>query len=89
MLHFQHLVAPESIESAMLRGGHQPGARVRWYALNGPDLERSHECIACQLFREPDVMSHASDCGDEARGLVLPHSLNRFRYTVHALKSTG
>ena len=64
--------APEVIDAASLRGGHQPRARVRRYADGGPLLERGHECVLRKVLGEPHIAGHASESADEASRLGPP-----------------
>src|SRR6266568_1927839 len=43
VLAIEHLAAAQLVDRPMLRGGHQPGARVLRHARRGPALERRDE----------------------------------------------
>src|SRR6266850_7778206 len=77
MLALEKLVAPEMIESAVLGGGHQPGARVVGDARPGPGLERGEESVLRELLGEADVARHAREAGDDFRRLDPPDRVDR------------
>ena len=62
-------VAPKEIDRAILRGGHEPGARVVRNARLRPLLERGDEDVLRELLGQADVALDPRDAGDEARGL--------------------
>ena len=64
--------APEVVDAAPLRGGHQPRGRVLRYACRGPLLERGHECVLCQVLGELHVTGHPGESADEAGRLGPP-----------------
>ena len=64
--------APEVVDAAPLRGGHQPRDRVLRYAGRGPLLERGHECVLRQVLGELHVTGHPGESADEAGRLGPP-----------------
>ena len=61
----------------MLRGGHEPGARIVRDARLGPALERGDERVVRQVLGETDVAGDAREPGDELGGLDPPHGIDR------------
>src|SRR5262249_10508514 len=53
--------APPCIERAVLRRGHEPGARIVGNAPFGPSLERCDESILRELLRSADVAREARE----------------------------
>ncbi len=64
--------APEVIDAAPLRGGHQPRRRVLRYAGSGPLLERGHERVLRKILGELHVTGHPGEGADEAGRLGPP-----------------
>ena len=64
--------APEVVDAAPLRGGHQPRDRVLRDAGRGPLLERGHECVLRQVLGELHVAGHPGEGADEAGRLGPP-----------------
>ena len=62
----QRCGAPEVVDAAPLRDGHQPPRRVLRHARRRPLLERSHECVLRQVLGESDITGHPRECADEA-----------------------
>src|ERR1700733_4505363 len=58
-------LSAEGIDGAMLRRGHEPGARIIRDARLWPTFESGDECVLCQIFRQTDVTHHARESGDE------------------------
>src|ERR1700688_2586366 len=65
---FEKFCAAEGVNCAMLRRGHEPGARIIRDARLWPTFESGDECILCEVFRETD---------DEAGRLDSPDCVNR------------
>jgi hypothetical protein len=65
VLALEPLVAAEEIDRTMLRGGHEPGARVVRDARLRPPLERHDERLLGELLGQPDVAHHPREPGDE------------------------
>ena len=64
-----HPVPAQGVDRTILRGGHEPGARVLRDARLGPLFERGDERVLCELLGEPDVAHDPRDAGDEPRRL--------------------
>ncbi len=64
--------APEVVDAAPLRGGHQPRDRVLRDAGGGPLLERGHECVLRQVLGELHITGHPGEGADEAGRLGPP-----------------
>src|SRR5882724_13113596 len=56
----------------MLRGGHEPGARVVRDTCLRPPLERGHQGLLRELLGETDVAHHPRQTGDETGRLDPP-----------------
>ena len=69
----QGLSPPEVVDGAALRDGHQPGARVPWYAGFRPLLQRGDQGVLREILGKPEVVSHPGQTGDEPGRLVAPH----------------
>ena len=69
----QGLRAPEVVDGAALRDGHQPGARVPWYAGFRPLLQRGDQSVLREILGKPEVVSHPGQTGDEPGRLVAPN----------------
>ena len=65
VLALEPLAAPQHVDRAVLRGGHEPGARVVRDARLRPLLERGDERVLRQLLGEADVAHDAREAGDE------------------------
>ena len=63
---------PEVIDSAPLRGGHQPRDRVVRDARGRPLLERSDEGVLRQVLGEAHIAGHPGEGTDEAGRLGPP-----------------
>src|SRR5262249_15316223 len=63
---------PPCIERAVLRRGHEPGARIVGNAPFGPSLERCDESILRELLRSADVAREACEAGDDLGLLDAP-----------------
>ena len=73
----QPRVAPHEVDRAVLRRGHQPGARVVRDARPRPRLERGDQRLLRQVLREPDVAHHAGQSGDDPGRLHPPDGVDR------------
>jgi hypothetical protein len=51
----------------MLGGSHQPSARAIGHAVPRPLLERRHQSVLRQLFRQANVAHDAAEARDEPR----------------------
>ena len=77
VLALEQLVAAQLVDGAVLRGRHQPGARVVRDARLRPLLERGDERVLRQLLGEADVAHDARQPGDEPRRLDPPDRVDR------------
>src|ERR1700674_699965 len=77
VLAFEPLVSPPEINGTMLRGGHQPGARVVRYARRRPLLKGSNESILCKLLGETDVTHDPRETRNDPGGLDPPDRVDR------------
>jgi hypothetical protein len=66
------LGAPEVVDAAAFRGGHQPPDRVRRDIGCRPLLERGHECVLGEVLGEPHITGHPGESADEAGRLGPP-----------------
>ena len=80
----------------MLRGGHEPGARVVRDARLRPLLERGDESVLRELLGEADVAHDPREAGDEPGRLDPPDRVDRAMgvgsrhgYRSHHLRSAG
>ena len=76
MLALKKLVAAKEIDRAMLRRGHQPGARIVRNAGVGPSLEGDNESVLRELLSQTNIANDAREAGDESDGLDSPDSVN-------------
>ncbi len=79
VLPFQQLAAPGIVDGAMLRGGHEPGARVVRDAAHRPPLERRDQRVLRQVLGETDVVHHPREASDESGGFDPPDRVDRAR----------
>jgi hypothetical protein len=77
VLPLDEFVSAKTVDGAMLRRRHEPGARLLRDARRGPLLERSHESILCKIFGEADVANDSRETRDEPRRLDAPHRIDR------------
>ena len=68
--------APEVVDAAPLRDGHQPRDRVLRDALCRPLLERGHECVLRQVLGQLDITGHPGESADEAGRLGPPRGVD-------------
>ena len=78
----------QAVDRAMLRGGHEPGARVVRDACLRPLLERRDERILRELLGKPDVAHHPREPGDEPRRLDPPDRLDGAVDVTHACSAS-
>src|SRR5690242_4124878 len=77
VLAVEHLAAPQPVDSAMLGGGHEPGARIVGHARRGPLLERREQRLLRQILRQPDIPAHhARETRDEPGGFDPPDRID-------------
>ena len=77
MLALQHRASAEVIDSTMLGGAHEPGARIVRDARLGPLLERREESILCEILGKPDIAHNSREAGDEPGRYHPPDGVNR------------
>jgi hypothetical protein len=77
MLAFGELAPAKEIESAVLRRGHEPGARVVRDARCRPALKRGEECLLRQLLGQTNVAQDPGQAGDELRRFDPPDRVDR------------
>ena len=83
VLLFQHPTAAQSVDGAPLGRGHQPGGRFVRDAVLRPLFEGGNKGILREFLRNAEVAGDAGDSCDEARGLDLPHGLDRLMCFAH------
>lgn len=66
VLSLEQLVATERINRPMLRGSHEPGAGVPWYAGHRPLLECGNERILREILCETDIAHDPNETGNES-----------------------
>src|SRR5229473_7005353 len=76
MLALQQLVSAPMIDRAMLRGSHEPGARVVRDARLRPLLERGNESVLCEFLGKTDIAHNPRETGDDPGGLDPPDRVN-------------
>ena len=72
VLALEPLVAAQEVDGTMLRGGHEPGARIVRNARPRPPLEGGHQGLLRDLLGEADVAHHPRQPGDEPGRLDPP-----------------
>src|SRR6267154_2290092 len=77
VLALEPLVSAQEIDCAMLRGGHQPGARVVRDTRFWPLLECGDEGVLRQLLGMADVTYDPRETRDDPGGLDPPDRVNR------------
>src|SRR6266853_471311 len=77
VLALEELVPAEVIQRAVLRGGHEPGARAVRDARLRPSLEGGDEGVLREFLGETDVAHHPREAGDDLRGLDPPDRVDR------------
>src|SRR5207247_5792710 len=71
------LVPAHEVYRPMLRGGHEPGARVVRDPRLRPPLERSDECVLREILGKLEVADHPGETGDEPGRLDPPDGVDR------------
>src|SRR5439155_14017486 len=96
VLSLEQLVPAQAVDPAVLRGRHEPGARVVRNARLGPSLERGDEGVLRQVLGETDVANHPREAGDELGRLDPKDRVDRAMgvgsrhgYRSHHLHSRG
>ena len=77
VLALEQLVPAQQVDRAMLRGGHEPGARVVRDARLRPLLERGDERVLRELLGQADVAHDPREAGDEPGRLDPPDRVDR------------
>jgi hypothetical protein len=77
VLALEPLVSAKEIDRTMLRGGHEPGARVVRDARLRPPLERCDESVLRELLGQTDVAHDPRETGDEPGRLDPPDGVDR------------
>src|SRR5207247_1921139 len=77
VLALELFVSAQEIEHTMLRGGHEPGARVVWDARLWPALECSDERLLGKLLGETHVAHDPRQASDEPGRLDSPDCVDR------------
>ena len=72
VLALEQLVPAEMVDRAMLRRGHEPGARVARDALLRPLFERRDQRVLCEVLGDTDVAHDPRQPGDEPRRFDPP-----------------
>ena len=67
MLAFEQFVAAEDINRPMLRGGHEPSARLVWNTRRRPLCKRGEKRFLRELLGEADIAHHPRETGDQLR----------------------
>lgn len=75
--------APEVVDAAPLRDGHQPGDRLFRNAGRGPLLERGHECVLRKVLGELHITGHSGESTDEAGRLGPPRGDDGLGRAIH------
>ena len=100
VLALEQLVPAQEVDGPMLRGGHEPGARVVRDARLGPLLERGDEGVLGELLGQADVAHDPREAGDEpgrldppdrvdgAMGVGSRHGYRSHRHSTDRDKST-
>ena len=69
--------APQAVERAMLRGGHEPCSRVGGDAARGPAFERRDERVLSGVLGQSHVVQKPRGVGDHLGGFDAPDGGNR------------
>ena len=81
MLLYEHAAAPQRIDRAPLRRGHQPCPGIVRDAFLGPNFEGTHKRILSQLLGYADIVGDASNRGDELRVDSIFHTASTVLWT--------
>ncbi len=66
----ERAIAPDAVDRAVARGGHEPGTRVGRRPLAGPASRRDRERFLRGLLGEIEVAEEADQAGEDAAPLV-------------------
>src|SRR5258708_16752495 len=72
VLALKPLVSAEHVDRTVLRGGHEPSARVVRYARFRPLLELGHESVLREFLGQADIAYDPRETGDDPGGLDFP-----------------
>ena len=75
-LAFVHRATAQLIDRAVLRGGHQPGARLVGHTRLRPTLQRRDQGVLRQVLGHSHVAHEPGEAGDEPRRLDSPDRLD-------------
>ncbi len=73
----EHLAPAQLVDCPMLRGGHEPGARIVGHPRLRPPLERGDERVLRQILRQADVAGDPREPSDQPGGLDPPDRIDR------------
>ena len=76
LLSLQPGAAADQVDRPVLRGGHEPGARVVRDARLRPALQRRHQRVLGEILGEAEVAHHPRQAGDQSGGLDPPDCLD-------------
>src|SRR6185437_596571 len=83
MLVFDPVLAPQDIQSAMLRGGDQPGSRIVRNPRLRPVLERREQSFLRQILGQAHIPHQPGEYRDHFGGLDAPNSLDALLDVAH------
>ncbi len=85
----ERAIAPDPVDRAVARGGHQPGARIGGRPLAGPALGGDRERLLGGLLGELEVAEEADQRREYARPLVAEDLLERSYHSTTGRTSTA
>jgi hypothetical protein len=74
-----HALVPGLVDGAILRRGHEPGARIVGDARTRPLLQGRHQRVLREFLRAADVAREAGETCDQPRGLDPPQCIDGAR----------
>ena len=77
VLAFEHRVAAEAVDRAVLCGRHQPRARIVGHARQRPLFERGDQRVLREILGEADVADDARQPRDDLRRFDAPDGVDR------------
>ncbi len=69
--------AAKLVDGPVLRGGHEPGARIVGDTRFGPALEGRDQGILREVLGEADIAHDPCEAGDQPRGFDSPDGVDR------------
>ncbi len=83
-------LAPQNVERAVLRRGHQPGGRILRHAAEFPHFQRAAEGVLDDVLRQREVVDaeDARQRGDHASRLVPEEMIAELHLHLHYLDRT-